>query len=88
MGTLPFPGCCSTFNLDISEANDSIILSILGSEDDEDSPLYLPLSTFPLSFSVAMMFDSTSKATSYISAKVAHHLSLNSRQKSESKALA
>ena len=89
--TLPFLGCCSTFNWEISEANDSIILVILfilGSEDDEDSPFYLLLSTFPLSFSAVMMFDSTSKAASYISTKVAHHLSLNSRQKSESKALA
>ena len=82
LGTLPLPGCYSTFNLEISEANDSIIsviLSILGSDDDEDSPLYLLLSTFPLSFSTAMMFDSTSKTASCMSAKVAHRLSLNSR---------
>lgn len=82
LGTLPFPKCCSTFSLEISEANDSIILvilSILGSEDEEDSPLYLLLPICPLSFSAAMMLDSTSKAASCISAKEAHLLSLNSR---------
>ncbi len=82
LGTLPFSECCSTFNLEILEANDSIILvilSILGSEDDEDLPLRLLLSKLPFRFSATMMFDSTSKVASCISAKVAHHLSLNSR---------
>jgi len=77
--------------LETSKANDSIILailSILGSEDDEGSPLYLLLSALTLSFSTAMMFDSTSRAASCISAKEAHHLSINSKQKKESKALA
>jgi len=91
LGTLPFPECCSTFNLEISEANDYIILvilSILGSEDDKDLPLCLIVSAFPLIFSAAAMFDSTSKSISCILAKVEHVLSLNCRQKLESKALA
>ena len=51
LGSLAFPELCSTFSLDISVANDSIILVILsnlGSEDEEKeeaSLLYLLLST-------------------------------------------
>ena len=86
LGSLAFPELCSIFSLDISAANDSIILVILSNlgfedeaEEEEVSPLYLRLSTRPFSFSAAMILDSTSKAVYCISARVAHLLSLNNR---------